>query len=128
MTTSHRYLISGPEGLFLRGQRCAECGYVMFPPRGMCPSCFRADRLEEHAFGRWGRVRASTVVHVGQPGFPERYVVAFITTDEGPVVYSVLVGAPIEARLPKGTLVELTKTGPESGYPELEWAYRVVRK
>ena len=128
MATNHKYLISTQEGLFLRGQRCAECGYVAFPPRGLCPSCFRTDRLEEHPVGRWGRVKASAIVHVGQPGFPHKYVVAFITTDEGPVVYSVLVGAPTETPLPKGTLVELTKTGPETGYSELEWAYRVVQK
>ncbi|MFV0524452.1 MAG: Zn-ribbon domain-containing OB-fold protein [Acidimicrobiales bacterium] len=67
-------------------QRCASCGVVQHPPRGVCVSCLGGTPDSFVASGR-GRVVTFTVTNQNQtPGFAEAcpYVLAYVELDEGP--------------------------------------------
>lgn len=78
----------------LRMQRCAGCGHVRFPPGPACPRCLSAEASWDLMSGR-GRVWSWTVFHqLYYAGFKDElpYNVALIELEEGPRLYSNLVG------------------------------------
>lgn len=64
------------------GVRCGACGHPGIEPVEACPLC-RAD-LSRVEFGPTGTVFAATVVHIGLPGRPPPYGLAYVDLDEGP--------------------------------------------
>lgn len=76
--------------------RCRECGHVWFPPYLSCTQCMSLDREWIEASGR-GTVWGYTIMeHPYVPGFREElpYNVVLVELEEGPMVYSNLVGVP----------------------------------
>ncbi len=78
----------------LRGTRCARCAETFFPARRVCARCHAADRIEETALGRRGRVFALT--HVVRPAghYAAPYVLALVDLPEGVRVLSQIAAAP----------------------------------
>jgi uncharacterized OB-fold protein len=81
---SPRYWREIPTRYRLEAARCADCGKVVFPARGVCPSC-RGQELQHTALSRRGVVKTSTVIHVPPTGFQMEapYAMAVIETPEG---------------------------------------------
>ena len=74
--------------------RCADCSGWHFQPRPACPHCGSQAISWQPASGR-GRVYSFTVVHrAPSPAFAPQvpYVIAIVTTDEGPHLMTRLVG------------------------------------
>lgn len=65
--------------------RCRACGYVIWYPRGLCPSCASTDVEWVDASGR-GTIYSFTVIRRGEGAYREAtpYVVAYVELDEGP--------------------------------------------
>ena len=80
----------------LRVQRCDDCGTPRFPASRWCPSCLSENTSWLKVSGK-GKVWSWCVFHRAYfPGFePELpYPVVLIELDEGPRIYSNLVGVP----------------------------------
>jgi hypothetical protein len=99
----HPDLITAPywksveEGVFAL-PRCEACGRHHFYPRGNCPYCGSARIAWAPASGR-GEVYSFSVVHRGpSPAFKEEvpYVVAIVKTEEGPHLFTRIVGIGFE--------------------------------
>ncbi len=75
--------------------KCKQCGNVWFPPYLQCNKCLSPNREFVEASGRgviWGRIE------MNQPYIPAfvddiPYVVALIQLEEGPFIYTNVVGA-----------------------------------
>ena len=78
---------------------CRACGHVWFPPYANCPRCLSPNREFKQASGSgkvWG------VIEMVQPyiaSFQEDlpYNVVLVELDEGPKMFSNIVGVPTEA-------------------------------
>lgn len=79
------------EGRFLL-KRCDACGFVIWYPRFLCPSCHATETSWFEASGK-GTVYTYTVVRRGQGPYAEAapYVVAYVELAEGPRVLTNLV-------------------------------------
>lgn len=81
----------GAEGE-LRFLRCDDCGAWIHPPGPVCPSCLSRD-LSVAASSGSATVVSYTVNHKPwNPTMPDRYVVAFVETDEGVRLLTNVVG------------------------------------
>lgn len=79
----------------LRMQRCSDCGHIRFPISHVCSRCLSRNHRWEDLSGR-GEVFAYVVFHqLYHPSFAEDipYNVALIQLEEGPRMYSNIVGA-----------------------------------
>jgi uncharacterized OB-fold protein len=79
----------------LLGRRCADCGYVFFPPHDFgCDACGALpERVEAMALAGRGLLRSVAVVHRhGGSNIEAPFTVGEIALDAGPVVRAVLVG------------------------------------
>ena len=80
--------------------RCESCGLVFFPPRSLCPGCWRDELSWQRMSGR-GTVWTFTEVHVAfyddtwVDDVP--YVVAVIELDEGPRLLANIVEPDMES-------------------------------
>ena len=64
--------------------------------------------MEEIELSGRGRIDTFSVLHVGAPGFPVPYIVAYVVLPEGPRLFSMIGGCePSEKSLEIGTEVEL---------------------
>lgn len=82
----------------LRLQRCTACGAWRHHPRPLCPACHRFDHEWALASGR-GEVHTFTIVHGPTlPAFAAQlpYNVIVVRLEEGPLMVSNLVGAPVD--------------------------------
>ena len=88
---------AGLEGT-LRFQRCAACGHLRYPISTVCPRCLDGEWTWDAVSGR-GKVLSYAVFerayHPSREGAVP-YVVALVQTDEGPRMFSDLVGAAPE--------------------------------
>ena len=76
--------------------RCDDCGHHWFPPSFLCPKCSSSKWTWTQVSGR-GRIFSFVVYHrVYHPAFAGEvpYAVAVIELDEGPRMYSNVVGMP----------------------------------
>ena len=83
----------------LRMQRCDACGHVRFPPGPTCPRCLSTAATWAPLSGR-GTVWSWTVFHqLYYQGFKGElpYNVALVELEEGPRLYTNLVGVANEA-------------------------------
>ena len=72
--------------------RCNACGRHFFRPEVACTHCFATDWRWVSASGR-GTLYTYTVVHrAPAPGFAVPFVLAVVELEEGPVMFSNLVG------------------------------------
>ncbi|MCY4272302.1 MAG: OB-fold domain-containing protein [bacterium] len=74
--------------------KCRACGHVWFPPYASCPACLSFDRGWTEASGRgavWGfTIMQQPYIASFEPELP--YNVVLVALEEGPMVYSNLVG------------------------------------
>ena len=80
-------------------QACLQCRAFRFPPSGICAEC-GSDRYEWRALSGRGTIWSFCVFH--KDYFPKvlrekPYAVVLVQLEEGPRVYSNIVGAKIEA-------------------------------
>jgi uncharacterized OB-fold protein len=76
----------------LTAWRCASCERTSFPRRDRCPWCW-SEQGAEVALPDEGEVHSFTTIHVGRPGTPTPYTVAYV--DVGPVrLFARLEGEP----------------------------------
>ena len=83
----------------LRMQRCDACGHIRFPINHVCPRCLSEAHHWHDLSGR-GTVFAYVVYHhVYNQAFAQDvpYNVALVQLEEGPRMYSNVVGVPNEA-------------------------------
>lgn len=82
----------------LRAQKCADCGYLRWPPSPVCPRCLARGHGWVRLSGR-GRVYSWIVVHKSQhPAFwGDPFNVAIVELDEGPRLHSNLVEVELGA-------------------------------
>lgn len=77
-------------------QRCRKCSHAWLPPRAECPQCLSAEWDWTAATGK-GRVVSWVIYHHAyHEAFKGKlpYNVALVELDEGPKMYSNLVGIP----------------------------------
>lgn len=87
--------------------RCSACGRTSFPPRSRCSYCWSEDGAEVELPAE-GEVHSFTTIHVGRPGTPVPYMVAYVDVD-GVRLFARLEGEPrIGAR---GRVHALAPTG-----------------
>jgi len=83
--------------------RCRDCGHVWFPPYLSCQKCLSFDREWIEASGR-GTIWGYTIMRQPYvPGYADEmpYNVVLVQLEEGPLVYSNLVGVPDEEIRPE---------------------------
>jgi uncharacterized OB-fold protein len=92
----------------LRGSVCPACGARFAARRAICLGCGHRG-LDETLLSPTGVVWTFTIVHQKPPGaIPEPpYAIAQVKLDDGPVVLSVITGAPL-AGVRVGMPVEMT--------------------
>lgn len=79
-------------------QQCAGCGHIRYPINRHCPRCLSTDYAWTPLSGR-GTVYAYVVFHKAyHPGFKNDvpYNVALVHLEEGPRMYSNIVGVPLD--------------------------------
>ena len=81
----------------LLGNRCQQCGTIVFPKMPVCPSCHRNGAMKEVEIGRTGKLYSHTIAYFAPKGFIAPSFQAFIDLPEGPRVFS-LIGSkyPVE--------------------------------
>ena len=108
LTDDNRPFWDACRGGRLSFQCCSGCGHLRYPISPFCPECLSGDFAWTPVSGR-GTVFASVVFHQAyHPGFKGEvpYNVALIQLEEGPRMYSNVVGVPPrEVRV--GDLVEV---------------------
>jgi len=93
----------------LRLQRCAACAHIRYPISRFCPRCL-AEEHEWHDVSGRGTVFSYIVFHKAyHPGFKGDlpYNVALVQLEEGPRMYSNIVGTPND-QVRIGDAVEVT--------------------
>jgi uncharacterized OB-fold protein len=112
----------------LLGNRCRECGTVVFPKMPICPSCRRKTDMEEIELGRTGKLYSHTIAYVAPKGFTAPYFQAFVDLPEGPRIFS-LIGCQclvergvLEDGMEMRLIVEPVAETPERG-DELTYKY-----
>ena len=76
--------------------RCDDCGHYWFPPSFLCPKCNSSKSTWTQVSGK-GRIFSYVVYHrVYHPAFAGEvpYAVAVVELDEGPRMYSNVIGMP----------------------------------
>ena len=123
---------SSDEKPYLVGSRCSVCGYTCFPKKEVCVRCCCDGTMEEMKLGRYGTLESYAVMQVGMPGFPPPYVIGYIRTDEGALVFAPITGCnAIDGALEIGEEMELiieTVRQDELGNKLLGWKYRPTGK
>ncbi len=77
---------------YLVGSRCRVCGYACFPRKEVCIVCRDDTTMEEIRMGQAGTLESFTVMRVAPPGFAAPYVIGYVKTREGAVVFAPLTG------------------------------------
>jgi uncharacterized OB-fold protein len=81
---------------YLLGSRCRICGYKCFPKKEVCVVCRQDDVMEEIKIGPYGSLETFTVMQIGTPDFPAPYIIGYVRTKEGVIVFTSITGC--EAR------------------------------
>ena len=81
---------------YLIGSRCAVCNYTCFPKSQVCVKCRRDDTMEEIELGPYGTLETFAVMQIGLPDFPAPYVIGYVRTQEGALIFTPVTGC--EAR------------------------------
>jgi uncharacterized OB-fold protein len=100
------YTSSGKSAVLLGG-RC-ECGHVFFPMQTFgCERCGKfGDALQPIELKGRGTLRCASTVHVhADDKRAPPFVIGMIALDDGPIVRTLILDAPIDHEAP-GTLVE----------------------
>jgi uncharacterized OB-fold protein len=81
----------------LLGNRCRDCGCVVFPKMPVCPSCHKNGNMEEIEIGRTGKLYSYTISYFAPKGFTAPAFQIFVDLPEGPRIFSLVGGEfPVE--------------------------------
>jgi uncharacterized OB-fold protein len=83
---------SESERPYLLGSRCRACGYTSFPRKEICIVCRKEATMEDIHLGSYGRLETFAVMQVGPPGFNVPYVIGYVKTREGVLVFAPITG------------------------------------
>jgi uncharacterized OB-fold protein len=92
----------GAKAREVRVQKCSDCGRLRYPPARHCAGCL-SEESEWVALSGKGEVWSHCTFHRAYfKGFEQEvpYTVVLVKLDEGPMLYSNLVGVPREAVRP----------------------------
>ncbi len=99
LTDENRPFWEGCRAGELRMQQCRDCGHIRYPIQEICPTCL-SERTEWTRLSGRGRVLARLVFHqIYHKAFAGDvpYNVVLVQLDEGPRMFSNVVGVPNEA-------------------------------
>jgi uncharacterized protein len=77
---------------YLIGSRCRACGYTCFPKKEVCVVCRDDTTMEQIGLGQYGTLETFAVMRVGPPGFKVPYIIGYIKTRQGTVVFAPITG------------------------------------
>jgi uncharacterized OB-fold protein len=83
-------------GPHLWGSKCSSCGYTCFPEKKVCVKCLRDDTMERIPMGRFGTLETYAIMQIGTRDFPAPYVIGYVRTDEGVLIFSPITGCTME--------------------------------
>jgi uncharacterized OB-fold protein len=89
-------------------QRCSQCGYLRYPPRWLCPECL-AEAHQWEVLSGMGEIHSFLWYYRSlDPRFPHvPYNVAIVQLDEGPQLYTNIVGVgPEDLRVQQRVMAE----------------------
>lgn len=81
------YLRSKGAAAVLIGQRCNDCGKVMFPKTGICPGC-QSENLSDDELPTHGTLYSWSVVHVAPKPWLTPYVIGYVDLSDTVRVFS----------------------------------------
>ena len=123
---------SESERPYLVGSRCRVCGYTCFSKKEVCIVCRKDGTMEETGIGSEGSLETFAVMQVGPPGFGVPYVIGYIRTREGAIVFAPITGCePKDDALKIGDPMELVieKVKEDGkGNALMGWKYRPLGK
>lgn len=123
---------SKDEKPYLIGSRCGVCGYTCFPKKEVCVRCCRDTTMEEIKLGQCGILETYAVMQVGMPGFPPPYMIGYVRTNEGALVFTPITGCDAkDGALTIGEEMELvidTIKEDQQGNRLLGWKYKPTRR
>ncbi len=116
-TLTRPFWDAAAEGRYLL-PRCNACGRHFFRPEVACPHCFATNWRWVEASGR-GTLYSYTIVHKAPaPGFVVPFMFAAIELDEGPCVFSNIVGcAQADVRIGMNLQVQFDAVAPGVSLP-----------
>ena len=128
MPTPSRYWREIPQRYRYEAAKCAKCGFIAFPPRGVCPRCgnreFAPTRLAES-----GALLTYTVIRVPPATFEDQspYVLGIAELDDGVRLTAQVVDCDAAA-LKVGTRVKLEfrRISQESEAGVIYYGYKFV--
>ncbi len=84
MLTIPRNWREKPQRYMLKGGRCKDCGYVMYPSRKVCPKC-HSENIETISLPREGKILTYTIIYSAPEGFDDfsPYAVAIVELTNG---------------------------------------------
>ncbi len=77
---------------YLLGSRCRTCGYTSFPRKEICIVCRKEGTMENIPLGSYGKLETFAVMQVGPPGFKVPYIIGYVKTREGALVFAPITG------------------------------------
>jgi len=84
MFTIPRIWREKPQRYRLEASKCSKCGYVMYPPRKVCPKC-GSEELTRVTLPETGKILTYTIIRTAPLGFMELspYAVAIVEFPNG---------------------------------------------
>ncbi len=117
---------------YLIGSRCRICGYICFPKKDVCVKCRRDDTMEQTRIGPDGILETFAVMQVGPPDFPPPYMIGYVKTKEGALVFTLITGCePRDDALLIGEEMELVIEKikkDKDGNNVIGWKFKPIRR
>ena len=114
----------------LLGGQCTVCGFCCFPFRATCSKCRRDDSMQEIALGPRAKLETFALMQVGPPDIPAPYIMAYVRTKEGALIFTLVTGCEIkEDAVHLGQEMELVLEKikeDENGNNLIGWKFRPV--
>ncbi|MFO7732749.1 MAG: Zn-ribbon domain-containing OB-fold protein [Candidatus Aminicenantes bacterium] len=117
-----------PQRYRLEAAKCAECGFVCFPPRLVCPEC-GARGFGPHKLAEAGKVLTYTVIRVAPQPFCDQspYAVGIAELDDGVRLTAQIVDCdPAALKVGMRVRIEFRKVSEEGEAGVIYYGYKFV--
>ncbi|MFQ6082296.1 MAG: Zn-ribbon domain-containing OB-fold protein [Candidatus Aminicenantia bacterium] len=128
MITPQRYWREIPQRYRLEASRCKKCGYIVFPPRLICPRCknreFETIKLKDE-----GKIVSYTIIRVAPEQFTDQvpYAIGIIELDNGVRITAQIVDCDFEdLAIGKRVKIEFRKIRTEGEAGIICYGYKCV--
>ncbi len=125
-----RYSREIPQRLRLEAGNCANCDFIAFPPRRICPSC-GSKEFSRISLKPEGKVVTFTVIHVAEEEFALQvpFIVGIIETTEGARLTAQIVDCDLdEVSIDNNVILVTRKIQSEGNAGILQYGYKAVLK